>query len=467
MSTTAPDLLIEVDRSRRRGLRAQIEGGLRDAISAGRLAPGTALPSTRALAADLGVTRGVVVGAYDQLLAEGYLLARQGAGTVVNSAPVSTDRAVASAVRPRPAIIDFGPSIPELSTFPRAAWMRATRTALQTLPDRYFGYSNPCGLRQLRVAVAEYLGRVRGVVADADQVVICNGFSHGLSLVARQLLEAGHTTVAVEDPGHAGPRAELTWLGAGHHAIPVDGDGIVVEQLRRSPARAVLVTPAHQFPTGAVLAPPRRRAMVAWAREVDGYVIEDDYDAEFRYDRHPVGSMQGLAPDRVIYCGTLSKSLAPGLRLGWLVLPSPLVAPIAISRVLIDHATSAPVQATFAEFLVNGDLDRHLRRMRRIYRQRRDALVAALDRWLPDATLSGIAAGLHVLVTLPPGPDEAELAERAEAAGIRIYTLGDYRVARAPDTAPAILLGYGNLTTQAIEDGVRILAVVVSDATRR
>jgi GntR family transcriptional regulator/MocR family aminotransferase len=216
-----------------------------------------------------------------------------------------------------------------------------------------------------------------------------------------------------------------------------------------------------------VLAPPRRRAIVAWAREVDGYVIEDDYDAEYRYDRHPVGSMQGLAPDRVIYCGTLSKSLAPGLRLGWLVLPSPLVAPIATNRMLIDHATSAPVQATFAEFLVNGDLDRHLRRMRRIYRQRRDALVAALDRWLPDATLSGIAAGLHVLVTLPPGPDEAELAERAEAAGIRIYTLGDYRVARAPGTAPAILLGYGNLTTQAIEDGVRILADVVSDATRR
>ena len=216
-----------------------------------------------------------------------------------------------------------------------------------------------------------------------------------------------------------------------------------------------------------MLAPPRRRAIIAWARDVDGYVIEDDYDAEYRYDRHPVGAMQGLAPDRVIYCGTLSKSLAPGLRLGWLVLPSPLVAPIAASRMLTDHATSAPVQATFAEFLVNGDLDRHLRRMRRIYRERRDTLVAALARWLPDATISGIAAGLHVLVTLPPGPDEAALEEAAGAAGIRIYPLGDHRVARTPGAPAEILLGYGGLDPPAIEEGVRILADVIANAGRR
>ena len=368
--------------------------------------------------------------------------------------------------RPAPAIIDFRPSIPELSTFPRTAWLRATRAALHALPDRYFGYSNPRGLTQLRRAVAEYLGRVRGVVADYDQVVICNGFAHGLSLVARQLLNSGHTTFAVEDPGHGGLRAELAWLGASDDPVPVDGDGIVVEKLRRSSARVVVVTPAHQFPTGAVLAPPRRRAIIAWARDVDGYVIEDDYDAEFRYDRHPVGAMQGLAPDRVIYCGTLSKSLAPGLRLGWLVLPSPLVAPIAESRMFIDHATSTPVQATFAEFLGNGDLDRHLRRMRRVYRQRRDVLVAALARWLPDATLSGVAAGLHVLVTLPQGPDEPALVAQAAERGVRIYPLGDYRVAKANDAVPAVLLGYGNLTPPAIEEGVRILADVVVGAAR-
>jgi GntR family transcriptional regulator / MocR family aminotransferase len=467
MSTTAPDLLIELDRSRRRGLRSQIEGGLRDAISSGRLAPGASLPSTRALAADLGVTRGVVVAAYDQLLAEGYLLARQGAGTVVNPAPISSDRHVPPADRRAAAVIDFRPSVPELSTFPRAAWLRATRTALQTLPDRYLGYTNPLGLRQLRIAVADYLGRVRGVVAESDQVVICNGFSHGLSLVTRQLLDSGHTMLAVEDPGHDWPRSELAWLGAKHQGVPVDGDGIVVEKLRETAARAALVTPAHQFPTGAVLSPPRRRALIAWARDVDGYVIEDDYDAEYRYDRHPVGAMQGLAPDRVIYCGTLSKSLAPGLRLGWLVLPAPLVGPIARSRMLTDHSTSVPVQAAFAEFLGNGDLDRHLRRMRRVYRERRDVLIAALARWLPAATPSGIAAGLHVLVTLPGGVDEAEVVECAEAAGIRIYPLDEHRIVRSADDPPAILLGYGNLATPAIEEGVRILARVVADCRRR
>ena len=467
MSTTAPDLLLELDRSRRRGLRSQIEGGLRDAISAGRLAPGTSLPSSRALAADLGVTRGVVVAAYDQLLAEGYLVARQGAGTVVNSAAVSTDRVSARTSRPSSAVIDFRPSVPELATFPRAAWLRATRTAMHTLPDRYLGYINPSGLRPLRSAVAEYLGRVRGVVADTEQVVICNGFAHGLSLVARQLLENGLTTFAVEDPGHDGPRSELEWLGASHHPVPVDGDGIVVEEVRRSPARATLVTPAHQFPTGAVLSPPRRRALIAWARDVDGYVIEDDYDAEYRYDRHPVGAMQGLDPDRVIYSGTLSKSLAPGLRLGWLVLPAPLVAPMAASRMLIDHSTSVPVQATFAEFLTNGDLDRHLRRMRRVYRHRRDVIVESLAKWLPSATTSGIAAGMHVFVTLPPGLDEVALVARAADAGVRIYPLGDYCVARNAEAPAAILLGYGNLQPSSIEEGVRILAGVVTECTPR
>jgi GntR family transcriptional regulator/MocR family aminotransferase len=403
------------------------------------------------------------VAAYDQLLAEGYLVARQGAGTVVNPAPASPARATTPSNRPAPPVVDFQPSIPDLGTFPRAAWLRATRTALQTLPDRYFGYSNPCGLRQLRTAMADYLGRVRGVVADADQVVICNGFSHGLSLVARQLLDDGHTTIAVEDPGQDGPRTELEWLGLGFDAVPVDAEGIVVEQLRRSSARAVLLTPAHQFPTGAVLSPGRRRAVVAWAHDVDGYVIEDDYDAEYRYDRHPVGAMQGLAPDRVIYSGTLSKSLAPGLRLGWLVLPTPLVRPIATSRILVDRATSAPLQATFAEFLTSGDLDRHLRRMRREYRQRRDVLIAALERWLPDARPSGIAAGLHVMVTLPPRVDEVELTERAAAAGVRVYPLKPYRIAKPGAAAPAILLGYANLTPALIEQGVQELAMIVAE----
>lgn len=467
MGTSSGELLIELDRLRGRELRSQLEVQLRDAICAGRLAAGTALPSTRALAADLGVTRGVVVGAYDQLIAEGYLLSRRGSSTVVNR---GDGHSASSPQRRRTATpsveIDFRPSVPELQTFPRAAWLRATRTAWQRLPDKHLGYTDPRGLGELRVALAEYLGRVRGIIAAPEQVVVCNGFAHGLSLVARQLLELGHEIVAVEDPGHDGPRGELAWLGLGHHPIAVDGGGIVVDDLRRSPARAALVTPAHQFPTGAVLAPGRRRQLVEWANDVDGFVIEDDYDAEFRYDRHPVGAMQGLAPDRIVYSGTVSKSLAPGLRLGWLVLPPPLVRPIAASRQLVDHATSVHVQATFSAFLGSGDLDRHLRRMRRTYRLRRDAITDALARWLPDAVPSGVAAGMHVLVTLPNDVDEVDLTARAADAGVRVYPLGQFRVRRRPGHAPAILLGYGRLEPSVIDEGVRRLADAVEAARR-
>jgi GntR family transcriptional regulator/MocR family aminotransferase len=210
-----------------------------------------------------------------------------------------------------------------------------------------------------------------------------------------------------------------------------------------------------------VLSPARRHEIVAWAHDVDGYVIEDDYDAEYRYDRHPIGAMQGLAPDRVIYSGTLSKSLAPGLRLGWLVLPQPLVGPIADCRTLVDRSTSTPVQTAFAEFLLDGHLDRHLRRMRRVYRQRRDALVGALAKWLPDAKPSGIAAGLHLFVTMPAEIDEVELTDRAAAAGVLIYPVHPYRV-KVSSTTPEFILGYGNLTPERIDEGVRMLADVVA-----
>jgi GntR family transcriptional regulator/MocR family aminotransferase len=229
----------------------------------------------------------------------------------------------------------------------------------------------------------------------------------------------------------------------------------------------VLLTPAHQFPTGAVLSPARRPELAAWARDVDGYVVEDDYDAEYRYDRHPIGALQGVAPDRVVYGGTLSKSLAPGLRLGWLVLPPALLDPVVTGRRLVDHATSSFIQAAAAQLLVNGDLDRHLRRTRRIYRQRRDALVAALVRWLPGATPSGIAAGLQVLVTLSPGLDEAAVAHRALAAGVRVHPLGRYRVNRRSDRPPALVLGYGQLTPNRIEHGVRLLAEAAAAIVKR
>jgi GntR family transcriptional regulator/MocR family aminotransferase len=342
--------------------------------------------------------------------------------------------------------------------------LRATRSALQTLPRDDLGYIDPRGLPQLRRAVADYLARVRGVSAHPDHVVICDGFSHGLSLVARVLRDAGHDVIAVEDPGYDGARDVLALAGVRHRGLPVDDDGLVVDRLRRSGTRAVVITPAHQNPTGAVLSPARRTAIVAWAREVDGYVVEDDYDAEYRYDRHPAGAVQGLDPDRVVYCGTTSKSLAPGLRLGWLVLPRQLVEPVVAARRGSDLATSSFLQGTFAAFLMTGDLDRHLRRTRRVYLQRRDALIAALARWFPDAVPCGASAGLHVLVRLPAHLDERAVAAAAVAAGVRVYPLGTYRASRRSGVGPGLVLGYGPLTPAQSEEGARRLGHIADGA---
>jgi GntR family transcriptional regulator / MocR family aminotransferase len=461
-TSSAAEVMIELDRSRPRGLRAQVEDGLRLAIRDGRLAAGAMLPSTRALADDLGVTRGVIVAAYDQLLAEGYLTSRPGSGTVVSAArsrPASRSRTTPGAEH---MLVDFRAAYPDLSLFPRDAWLRATRAAFQTLPDEHLGYSDPRGLPVLRDALADYLGRVRGVDASAERIVVCNGFGHALSLLSRVLQDAGHDSAAVEDPGHYAPGEELRWLGFRVRGVAVDDDGVVVERLRRSQSRVVLVTPAHQFPTGAVLTSKRRHELADWARAVDGYVIEDDYDAEYRYDRQPVGALQGIAPDRVIYSGTASKSLAPGLRIGWLAVPPAFVDKLADARRHTDHTTSAPVQAAYASLLANGDLDRHLRRTRRVYRQRRDALLGALERWLPDVTPSGIAAGLHLVATLPDGLDETTVVDNAAALGVGVDPLGRYRTSRRGDERPALVLRYGNLRTEAIERGIELLAQAIS-----
>jgi GntR family transcriptional regulator / MocR family aminotransferase len=362
---------------------------------------------------------------------------------------------------------DFRSSLPDLSLFPRAAWVRATRSALQVLPDELLGYIDPRGLLSLRQALADYLGRVRGVSAGPEHIVVCGGFSHGLSLTARALRDADHQLIAIEDPGHLDARARIEWNGVRHCAVDVDAHGVVVDHLQASAARAVVVTPAHQYPTGALLSPARRNALIEWARDRDGFVIEDDYDAEFRYDRHPVGAIQGVAPERVIYVGSLSKSLVPGLRLGWMAVPPALVDSIAAARSATDLATSSILQATFATFLEQGDLDRHLRRSRRTYRQRRDALVAALARWLPSGSVSGIAAGLHLLVTFSRDVDEAALVEAAASHGVAVHPLGTYRATPRPDAAPALVLGYGALTPAAIDRGVRRLGAAVEDLTRR
>jgi GntR family transcriptional regulator / MocR family aminotransferase len=463
MGTSSADVLVQLDRSRPRALRAQIEDELREAIRTGRLAPGTTLPSTRALAADLGLTRGVVVEAYDQLVAEGYLVSRAGSGTAVNhEVHQHMAPSVAPAERSR-LEIDFRTGLPDLSAFPRAAWLAATRAALQSLPDSDLAYGDPRGMVELRRVLTEYLGRVRGVTTHPDQVVVCNSFGQGFRLAAEVLARRGVRAFAVEDPGYDGPRLALESMGLPFHGLPVDADGLVVDRLRATPARAVVLTPAHQSPTGAVLSADRRRQLLDWAREVDGYVIEDDYDAEYRYDRRPIGAMQGIGADRVIYGGTASKSLAPGIRLGWLVLPPALVEPVVQQRRAIDAATSALLQATYAVFVSKGDLDRHLRRTRRIYRQRRDALIVALQRWLPEATPCGASAGLHVLVELPPRVDEAAVVERARQAGVGVYGLSSYRIRPSVDDPPGLVLGFGGVAPESAERGVRRLAEAAGD----
>jgi GntR family transcriptional regulator/MocR family aminotransferase len=351
--------------------------------------------------------------------------------------------------------------------FPRAAWSRAARSALLALPKGDLAVSDPRGLPLLRGALAEYLARVRGVTADPEQVLVCEGFGHGFDLVAGALAGLGYDRFAVEDPGYSGVVDQLRSMGIPFDGVAVDRDGLLVERLRRARARVVVVTPAHQSPTGVVLAPDRRRELVEWAREVDGYVIEDDYDAEYRYDRRPVGSLQGIAPERVIYGGTTSKSLAPGLRLGWFVLPPELMAPIVARRRRSGGSTSAILQATFAAFLANGDLDRHLRRARRSYRPRRDAVIDAVQRWLPGAIPNGVAAGLNVLVMLPAGTDERAVVQRALAAGVRVYPLEEFRVRRSARDAPGLILGYGAVPPGKIAPGVRLLAQAVADLRQR
>lgn len=454
----AIELLLTLDRSGGsvEPLHAQIERQLREGVRDGRLARGTRLPATRELARQLDVSRGVVVEAYAQLTAEGYLATRRGAGTVVAEGP----RRVAP---PRPAALprtvpeDFHPGMPDLASFPRAAWTRSLRAAARDAPDAALGYVDPTGAPALRVALARYLGRARGVAADADQLVVTGGQQQGVALLARALRRRGARRVAVEDPGFLVHRATLSHHGLEPVPVPVDEHGLRTDALAGVAAGAVLVTPAHQAPLGSVLAPARRAALLAWAERNDAFVIEDDYDAEYRYDREPVGALQGLAPERVAYTGGASKVLAPGLRLGWLALPRALVDAVRTEKTFDDLGSPVLEQLALADFLERGELDRHLRRMRPRYRARRDALVAALAEHLPSWRVDGVAAGLHTVALLPADADERALLARARRRDMVLHGLSWYRVRPGP---PGLVLGYGALAEPALAHAVRRLAAV-------
>lgn len=450
------ELLVHLDRSAGR-LGAQVQSGLREAIRSGRLPAGFRMPSTRALAESLDVSRGMVVDAYEQLVAEGYLVSRHGSGTQVTAACTAPQPAAApgpgTAV---PITHDLKPGVPDLSAFPRSAWLAATRHVLNTAPHRALGYPGPSGAGELRAALADYLGRVRAAQARPEHIVVVNGVAQGLSLVSQALRRLGRDVLAVEDPSSDRQRGIFTTHGLAVAYAPTDAEGLDVEALARTGARAVLVTPAHQYPTGVVLSPRRRAALVAWARTHDGLIVEDDYDAEFRYDRDPVGCLQGLAPDRVVHLGSTSKALAPGMRLGWAVLPAPLIEQIHDLKTNADLGSATLPQLTLVRMLATGAYERHLRAMRAHYRARRDAVVEALAEHLPAARVHGVAAGIHLYVELPPGSDESATVRRAAALGVRVEPMADLRAfATGP---PAVIIGYAGLSPDRLREAVRLLA---------
>ncbi|HYI17739.1 MAG TPA: PLP-dependent aminotransferase family protein [Solirubrobacteraceae bacterium] len=458
------ELLLTVARDGPRTLGAQIEEQLRAAIRDGTLKPGARVPSTRDLARQLGVSRRIAVDAYAQLAAEGFLTLRQGARPHVSGAAAG-DPGPAAAHEPVPAALryDFRPSVPDVSAFPRAAWARALRTALAGMTDAELAYSDPRGARVLREALAEYLGRVRGVVAVPGRVLVTSGYTQGLDVVLHALAARGARMLAVEDPSD--PEAEWSATRAGLRSVrvAVDDEGIRVDALAASGADAVVLTPAHQHPTGVVLSSARRAQLVAWLRERGAVAIEDDYDAEYRYDRAAVGALQGLDPEHVVYAGSASKTLAPALRLGWLVLPPGLVEPVAHQKLLADRGTARIEQHALADFLARGELDRHLRRMRIRYRARRDALVAALAEELPEARVRGIAAGLHATVELTAGDDEAAILAEAARRRLGLMALGEVRSGDASGPA-TLLVGYAQLSEPGIPAAVRELAAAVRAA---
>jgi GntR family transcriptional regulator/MocR family aminotransferase len=440
-----------------KGVTAWLVDALRAAIGEGRLAAGVRLPATRVLAGDLGLSRGVVVEAYQRLTDEGLLSGRTGAGTVVTGLgaqpiPQGRPRAVSGLHLPLPPApgvdLDLSPGVPDLSAFPRAAWLRAERSVLAAATNADLGYGDPRGSPRLRAELAGWLARTRGVQAGADDLIVVNGVAQALALLSQTLRSRGVTRIAVEDPGSRGTRDELAHWGLRTVPVPVDDEGLRVDRLAATGLAAVLLTPAHQFPTGVVLSPARRRALLARP----GLIIEDDYDAEHRYDRAPVAAVQASAPDRVAYAGSVSKSLAPGLRLGWLIAPPAMHADLVTAKHASDLGNAALPQLIFARLLAGGDYERHLRTVRLRQRRRRDALLRGLREHLPQARVEGVAAGLHLLITLPGAADDTDLAARLEQAGVRTHPLSWHRQLDGP---PGLVLGYAALPPDRLLEAAR------------
>ncbi len=457
------DTLLDLGDTALGPLHSRLSAALRDAIRAGRLPNGAVLPPSRHLASELRCSRWVVTEAYEQLVAEGYLESRVGSGTRVRHSDEA--RAVDADHRPArapDAVLDLAPGLPDLRYFPFSQWLRAARSVAASLPYSEMGYPDGSGHRQLRQVVAAYLVRVRGAAADPRDVTITAGVTDGVTRLSRAMAAAGIEAVAVEDPGWPRLREAATLAGLAVVPVPVDELGLQVDRLADHPSvRAVILSPAHQFPTGSVLAPERRAILLDWARRIDGLILEDDYDAEFRYDRRPVGTIQGTDRSRVALFGSLSKTLSPALGIGWMVTPQAWTAAVRATEV---RPAGPPLldQLTFADFLASGAYDRHLRAARRRYRARRDALVAALTERMPDCHVSGAAAGLHVLLRFEGELAGPAVVERAARQRVRIASMEAYR-AENRAIGSGLVLGYGNLGDGEVAEAVRRLAAAVTE----
>jgi GntR family transcriptional regulator/MocR family aminotransferase len=469
-----------------RGLTSWLADAVRAAIIDGRLPAGAPLPATRVLAEDLGISRGVIVEAYQRLADEGLVSARPGAGTRVIGLRLSGSREAgprSSGSReagtretgrlPQPwrarAEIDLSPGVPDLAGFPRATWLRAERTVLERASVADLGYGDPRGSQWLRTELVGWLARTRGLRAEPDDVIIVTGVAQAFALLAQALARGSATgdigagDIGVEDPGSRGSRDELAYWGLRPVPIGVDDHGLKTDELARTGLRAVLLTPAHQFPTGVVLAPRRRRDLLDWAARTDALIIEDDYDAEYRYDRAPVPALQASAPAQVAHVGSTSKTLAPGLRLGWLIPPDRMRAGLIEAKHASDLGSPALPQLVLAQLIASGELDRHIRAARKRQRQRRDAMLHALHEHLPQARVQGIAAGLHLLITFPElagSADDTELAERIRQADVLVHPLSWHRQRPGP---AGLVLGYAaHPPDQLRQAAIRIANVVTA-----
>jgi GntR family transcriptional regulator / MocR family aminotransferase len=477
------DVLVDLLPQEGGGLRASLEHALRAAIQRRRLVAGTVLPPTRVLAAELGISRSVVVEAYANLAADGYVEARQGAGTRVRldvrhepPPPRPADRPAYDAARffarPRQAAQAGAPPIrllgglPDPALFPREQWARHYRAALSELPDPELTYPSTLGAEPLRAALSAYLGRVRGVATAPERMLVSAGFTQGLTLVCRALHRGGARRMAVEDPCFGLHRRAIAMTGLEPVPVPVDDRGLDPAGLEGLDVAAVLVAPAHSYPTGGTLDARRRGALVEWARRRDALVVEDDYDAEFRYDRLPIGALQGLAPDRVVYIGCASKTVSPALRLGWVAAPAELVDALEREKRFDDMGSGLLEQLAFARFVERGDFARYLRRVRPIYRRRRDAAIEALAALLPEASWRGEAGGLHLHVVLPDGVDERALARAAFERGVVIEDAA-WHWARREQAPPSLVLGYGAVTEPTMRRAIAVLAEAIAAQPRR